>query len=225
MKFFSTLLFCLIAGLAQAQFSVGIKAGYNTTRPVAFKHTPDYYGQLNSSNGWQATLLVNRNLNHWFIYSGAGVTVNSFKINYSLLTEYGTTYHSFYHPLYVSVPLGAGYRFNLKKDFAIKLYGGVYGQIGTGGKVTVTTYPYCDPMACPELNTIAKNNIDYNSKSGNLAPLNAGIEGGTGLQVCKKLELLFLYHYGLTNVLSDVYNYKARLRTFEVNAKFNIVKK
>lgn len=221
MKTLAIILFCCTAVFAHAQLTLGIKAGYNTTNPHFPKSVNNQNQKGSSGNGWQAALHVQQGLHKWFVYSGAGLIKNTF---YSHAYYWGSSSKT-YHPLYLTIPLGAGYTFNFHKNFSIKLYGGVYGQAGIGGKVKTVTMPYCDFVACPEAPPISvdEHKIVFKSGTTDLEPVNAGLQFGAGLQLLKKLELDFTFYKGLTNIIPKDFNYTMHLNMFAIDAKFNVL--
>lgn len=220
MKTLAISLFCLTAFFANAQFTLGIKAGYNNASPHYIK---SYYDQLSGGNGWQASLYLQHNIHKWFVYSGAGVTANNFQ-RYSP-NSFFNSYSSIYSPVYLNIPAGAGYTITLPKSFAVKLYAGIYGQAGITGKVKAITRSSCDLVPCPEsfpLNITDEHHIKFKSTSGDLKPISGGIQTGIGLQAFKAFELQFMYNAGLLNIIPNDYNYKIGLSSFFIDARFNI---
>jgi len=215
------LICCGIAGVAHAQFSLAAKAGYNTTTPVFTGNNKPGY-DVQNGGGWQAGLYAERSLHKWFIYTGAGVVKNSFGTRSYYL---GGDVETYYHPLYIDVSLGTGYQLSAGKNFAIKLYGGVYGQLGVAGKVKTINRLCGDYIACTEPPPGVTNvhNIDFKSGMGTLARTNAGLQFGAGLRAFNKVELVFMCNAGLGNVMPPGYNYTMHLTTVSINAKYALI--
>jgi len=223
MKTLTVILFCLTAFLGKAQLTFGVKAGYNTTTPHILKSSSQDGEKTTSGNGWQAALYIEQHLHKWFIYSGAGIMGNNFGTNFYFWGGSSNTYH----PLYLTIPLGAGYQFTLHKNFIAKIYGGGYLQSGIGGRVKTVITPYCDFVACPETPPSITEYRDIKFKSGtsDFERVNAGLQFGAGLQAFKKVELEFMYYAGLTSIMPKDFNYTMRLNSFVIDAKFNMLQR
>jgi len=219
---------CFITCCAKCQLTIGVKGGYNNTKLNMTSNSfvnpggvEDTYG---GGSGWQAGLYAERALHKWFIYSGADVSGTSFYHN----SAYGFDYryiNTTYRPVYLSVPLGAGYLYSFAKNFALKLYGGVYGQAALGGKAKTSSLFCGDLLPCQEDKSITeKHNIEFSKTTpGSLAPLNAGLQIGAGIQALKKVEVVFMYNAGLSNIMpADFKNYPVRLSTFTIDAKYKL---
>ena len=215
------LLLIAAGGYANAQVSISGQAGWNSN----FIHRSDNYNYDGGYNGWQAGLQVVYTLKHWFIYSGAQLDKNVFYTTFYYPS--GPAVYT-YHPLYITVPLGAGYQFGLGKQLAIRLYAGVYGSEGISGKLKISSVICGDFTVCPENppSQIRTENIKYgNTVNDDITKTNAGLQFGAGVLAWKKFELSFMYNAGLANIHPyDSYNNtKLKLNTIALNAKYNLV--
>ncbi len=219
MRIFFPIILLLAATAANAQVNLAVLAGWNNNNI----HRTDNYDGTGGNNGWQAGLHATYPVKHWFIYSGAQLDKKVFYINYYYPS--GPAAYT-YHPLYITVPLGAGYQFGLGKQLALRLYAGVYGSVGVSGKLKITSVMCGDFTACPENlpgETVTKN-IQYGKDINNdIAKTAAGLQFGAGIKAWKNFELSLMYDAGLTNVFPAGHFYgntKLMLNTLALNAKF-----
>ena len=212
-------LFILITGFVNAQVSVSALAGLNTNNV----HRSDSYNDIGGGTGWQAGLQVAYQLKHWFVYSGAQLDKNVYYVNYYYPS--GPAKYTF-HPLYLTVPVGAGYQFALSKKLSVKLFGGVYNSVGISGKTKITAVICGDFGACPQNppSETRTTKINYgNTNNDDLAKTNAGLQFGAAVRAWKKLELSCAYNVGLANINPKDYNSKLKINSFAINAKIELV--
>ena len=227
MKTLALLLFMALTMAAGAQITISASAGINHTAV----HTRDVPGETRNwsynsgaGQGWQGTLRAEYKLNNWIIYSGAGIEKRYFYKKYNNYDDEGI----YYKPLYVTLPVGAGYNIALAKNLGLRLYGGVYVTAGIGGNFHDYLIPAWCEMSCPET-PYYDGKIKYGSASLNsgsmLARVSWGGQFGAGISFLNRVELVWMYDAGLSNMLPKDYivnNY--RLLATSLDLKVNLIK-
>ena len=221
---------------ANAQFSVAVGGGWNNSTIKEHSTSTGTQSNFSGRGGWQAGLQANFALKHWFIYTGLGISQNSFK---QMLVGGGFEYEMYdttiYHPFYVSVPAGAGYQFKLARVLSLRLYAGIYGSAAIGGKLYQAGVN-CGELACFE-KAPTDRKIDYGntvsgSKVDDLEATNYGAQFGLALKALKRYELSAEYMLGLQGIMPQTQGFtpgtngtkNGSLRTFALSVRYYLVK-
>lgn len=131
----SLFLFFAIGLHGQNPLSISVKAGLNLS---------DYYGDIEDNDikaGYNAGISVDYRLNkNFYILSGVEVTSKGTRVKYNKLNDTpeqaSTLVRTKWNPLYLQVPLHAGYTVRAAEDMLILFHIGPYVSYGIGGKVT-----------------------------------------------------------------------------------------
>jgi hypothetical protein len=223
MRIFFALVLFFITANANTQVSISASAGINSN-VVRFKNPQDVSaGKFNGNTGWQAGINIQYSLKHWFFFSAPGVEKNNFQIDYNYIGQDALLY---YHPLYVVLPVGVGYKCIINKNLVVNLFSGVYGSLGVGGKIKKYLTGCGDIISCPENTplTVVKANVNYGSDTyDDLAKTKLGIQFGTGINIWKKMGLSCIYNAGLNNIYPAAFKSpRLIINTWQLNANFNI---
>lgn len=222
MKTLLLFLTSLVIVTANAQLSLSFKAGTNNTT-VHMAHKPGWV-QTKSRFGWQGGVQANNEWKHWIIYSGLNLAQNSFFVK--------TGDNSYIKsPIFLNMPLGAGYKFYLKPRMSLRFYGGLFGNIGIGGTVKEKIVIFCDPMACPEQAPVTENDpgrkIHYGNNyngypASDVRKTNWGLQFGSGVKI-HAVECMLMYNLGLS-VAVPYYTAddKKRLRYIDLTVKVDL---
>ncbi len=209
---------------ASGQITISAKGGMNSTKIQLPSNV--YWVDTKARLGWQTGLQVSNAWKHWLVYTGIGVSKNSF-------SAAGGPYSSVIkNPLFINMPVGAGYSLHISHNIALNLYSGLYGNLGAGGKLTEKMTPYCDLIGCPE----SVPSVYYNTRkinyghtntpqySDDLYKANWGLQFGAGLRAFKRIELMVMYNLGI-NYITPYYldDEKQKLRFFDFSIKYDIV--
>ncbi len=218
------LLSFFILGCAKAQFTLSVSGGVNTNT-ISQKRTDGYiYSNYHSGGGWQFALQAGYNIKHWFVFTGAGISENSFRHNVLYAPPTGSSNDTItFHPVYLTAPVGVGYEFTLKPKVFLRLFTGFYVSEAIGGSL-YQRYSTCGEVACREQPPITQQ-IKYGNSFSDLSKTNAGLQFGAAIRAWKRFEFGCTYLMGLKNINpSDITSENIKLRTFAVDAKFYIIK-
>lgn len=220
MKLLAIIACCCIVGAARGQFTFDVNAGYNYTKPK-FVGSNKPGDRLGGGSGWQLGAFLEQGFHHWFVYSGGNITQNSFSQSGNFL---GGWFNTTYRPVYLNIPVGVGYKFAVTHNLAVKLFSGIYGQLGVGGRIKATRSNCEGLMACIEVPPPINDeyNIGYKGSTATLAKTNAGIQFGAGILAYKRMEFLFMYGAGFSNVIPHSYTYTMRLNSVGIVANYKL---
>ncbi len=213
-----------VCGYANAQFTLLVSGGLNSNA-IKQKTTNGYiYSNYQTRSGWQFALQASYGIKHWYVFSGAGISENSF-VHTSLTTNPAGSGNDTinYHPVYLTVPVGGGYEFTLKPKVFLRLFTAFYVSEAIGGSL-YQRYRSCWEAACMEQPPISRQ-IKYGSGGDDLSKTNTGLQFGAAIRAWKRIEFGCTYLMGLKNIApSDITSENIKLRTFAVDAKFYIIK-
>ena len=136
------LLLLFTYGCAYSQVTIAAKGGINSTAVQLPSNI--YWVNTKARLGWQGGLQLTAAGKHWLVHSGIGVSNPSFNASngaYSTLVK---------KPFFINLPAGTGYSVHLPRNMALRLYTGIYVNLGIGGNLTGKMYGNCGIVACPE---------------------------------------------------------------------------
>ncbi len=224
MRLLLIMFLCPSFSCSNAQVTVSGIAGWNSNSIKMVNWGDISANDHGGNDGWQLGGHVEYKLSKWFIYSGAELNKNDFFIHYYSLD--GNTVAT-YHPLYLSIPAGFGYQFNLNRNVALRFYGGAYASVGVGGKLRSAKMVCGDFGPCLDSRprTITNANIKYgNGTNNDVAPGNNGLQIGFGIKTWKLVEISCMYNAGLSNIYPhDFKSPRLTLTTVALTAKIDIV--
>ncbi|MEO8711753.1 MAG: outer membrane beta-barrel protein [Parafilimonas sp.] len=232
MKYLLVVLGIFVSSLVHAQFGFYAEGGLN----YADLHVTRSAGEVTGKGGvgWQVGGGVEYHTQFgYFLYLGTQFASEQFKKD-SVSQGFQSVVSNYtYKPLFVNVPFGIGYQFNLAKDIGFRVYGGLNTQVGVGGKVTRNTNFYTQDSATGQPIQVRTDNDTHKLNFGrsiqvqsefrsDLANTVWGLNIGAGLNFSKSIEVAVIYQEGLTNILpgGDAAPEVNKLRSVTVNLKF-----
>jgi hypothetical protein len=166
---------------------------------------------------------------NFFLYLGAHIAYENFQRD-STGASGSQESHYDYKPIFVSLPFGAAYQFDLSENLGLKLYGGMDVQFGIGGKVTQHSLLY-DSTGDLIKNITISREIMYGRTSNknaffDLANANMGFVLGAGLNLGRAIEVNGTYRFGLKNIFpgGETTANTSWLSYAQINLKFYIPK-
>lgn len=233
MRYFLVALCICVAMFAKAQFSFNANAGSNYSY-VHITTTAAANSKFRGGFGWQLGAGTEYKTGFgYFLYVGANFASRNYKRDSAYNED--TVYTYSYHPLFINIPFGVGYKYPINKNLNLKFYVGLNTQVGAAGKIrkekTFYSNPNIDPNADGSLvtETVDKVPIQFGDKVSrkgrqyNFSVSNWGINPGIGLDFQNSFEAKLSYSYSFTNFLpgkrAAAENYK--LRMVELNLKMD----
>jgi len=225
MKPLAILLFTLATTALHAQVTLQASAGISGTS-VHARHIYEDHSDLGykpgKSQGWQAALRAEYRRHNFIFYTGVGLDKRYFYNSYNNYDDQGL----YYKPLYLTLPLGAGYNISIAKNLGFRLYGGLYGMAGIGGSYRYKAQAVWCEFACPE-NLDQVKNIQYvnsNSIATNLQLMRYSWGGqlGAGVNLFNRFELAWMYSSGFSPIRPKDYSvnfYRMRASSLDVKVK------
>lgn len=221
-----------VSTFVHAQFGFYALAGAN----YSDIHITRGAGEINGKGGvgWQAGGGIEYHTQFgYFLYMGTEFASQQFKKDSASEGFHNVVSNYTYKPLFVNVPFGIGYQFNLAKDIGLKLYGGLNTQIGVGGKLTRNANYYIQDSVTGQPVHVRTDNDAHTINYGrsiqvqsefrsDLANTVWGLNIGAGLKFSKSVEVTVFYQEGLTNILpgGDAAPEIDKLRSVTINVKF-----
>ena len=223
MKKCSWLILVLFPLLSFGQFSLAVQAGANQVTPHRSKQT--LFSSVKGGVCWQAGVYTAYQKHKLFVYSGLNV------VQYHFSESEGDLFYnnSTYHPVYLQIPAGIGYKFTFHKNKSLALYGGVQGLLGIAGKLQVPAYIYCRTSSCPELSGRLTSNIMFGKSSDydyqSFAKTAANLQVGTTVTLSYSISAGVSYAWGITDVGGSPYDVAGttHLRIWDVSVKYYLV--
>ncbi len=226
MKKYELLAVLLFPLLSFAQFKLAVTAGANDAGLHYATRSP--LSSVSKGIGTQAGIYTQYRRHQWFYYTG----VNVAQYNFSRKEGDNAYYRYTYRPLYLQMPAGVGYYLPLHKGTNLKLYGGVQGMLGIGGKVKEPHFYICITDPCPQPTDRLTNDIKFgNSKDAtsyeSFAKAAASAQAGAAVNLSDKIEAGISYAWGLTDArgVKDNYTGKAHLNSWDVSVKYYFLSK
>lgn len=226
MRTLAILLLLLTTTTLHAQVTLSASAGINSTSVHArhiYNDNGDYNYKPGKSQGWQAALRAEYKVHNFIFYSGLGLDKRYFYNRYNTYDDQGL----YYKPLYLTLPLGAGYNIPIAQNLGLRVYGGLYGMAGIGGRYHYKHQAIWCEFACPELVDEYKN-IKYGNKPETQPDLQLmryswGGQLGAGLSLFNRFELLWMYSNGFSPIRPKDYGISFyRMRANSVDVKMRL---
>lgn len=210
----------------KSKVSVGVKAGINIS------DFTDFSEESANKVGFNAGITVDYAFsNGFFLLSGLEFYNRKMKYDYD---DNGTTLTTpFSIPdgtikaMYLQVPLHAGYRLELSRDWSVAIHGGPYIAYGIGGRVEKGDWVYKEGVSEPIFlnDFIAKEAYGFRrvhytfGKSGTFDRLDWGLGLGLMLEY-QRVNLGVNYDFGLLDVSKGNNDVKVRTGYLTVGYRF-----
>jgi len=234
MKYLLIALGLFISAASHAQFGYYLQGGGNYSHiGITGEGKQTGQGGLGGQLGGGVEYYTHFN---FFLYLGAQVAYENFQRDSTGGSGFNSQVsHYDYKPIFVSLPFGAAYQFDLSENLGLKLYGGMDVQFGVGGNVTQHSlfYKKDSVTGAPVLiNDITETRkITYGRTSNksaffDLANANMGFVLGAGLNLGRAIEVNGTYRFGLKNIFpgGETTANSSWLSYAQINLKFYIPK-
>jgi hypothetical protein len=203
-----------VSVLLRAQLSLSVNGGLNATNTHI---SQPLYGDSKSVSkpGWQAGLGIEYRFKNsgWLLYSALSFE----RKNISHKSGYDTTV---YKPLFLTMPLGAGYSWAITPKTALRFYAGLYGALGGGGKF-ISDEVLLTP-AWPVYEAYNRKISFGNTYANDITHFNWGAQFGIGLKTWQHFELACMYNLGVDNILPARREEKMQLRSISLDVKVDL---
>ena len=234
MKFWLIAFGIFISVAAQAQFGFYAEGGGNYT-DLNVTRNPGGVVKGKADYGWQVAVGTEYHAQFgYFLYVNVGVSKQSFGKDSSGTNEVISVASDYmYHPLFLNFPFGIGYQFDLPKQLAFRVYGGITAQTGIGGKLKRQASYYAVDTVTGEqteiLSVDEERKIHFgrsiqvqNEFRSDLANAIWGFNVGVGLNFSKSFEITAFYQGVFTNILpgGDGVPEINKLNSVSLNAKY-----
>lgn len=225
MRTLAILLLAIAATTVHAQLTISASAGINSTSVHArdiYNDNWDYGYKPGKSQGWQAALRAEYKLHNVIFYSGLGLDKRYFYNRYNTYDDQGL----YYKPLYLTLPLGAGYNIPIIRNLGLRVYAGLYGMGGIGGRYQHKAQAIWCEFACPEPIPQDKDIQYVNSTSTTtnlqLMRYSWGGQLGAGISLFNRFELQWMYSNGFSPIRPKDYSasyYRMHANSIDVKVK------
>ena len=219
------LAFMLTTTTSFGQLGVYLTGGLTNTN-IQVAKTRSHYSEKKyfPKTSWKGSLHIEYlNQRQWVFVSGLSLSSNRFLKKQYPQDAYIETEFT---PLYLVVPLEAGYNFQFNKAISARVYGGAYANFGLGGKaIEFAEGYYPTPTMFKGRRSIRFGNASNYPENDDLTRNGWGLKVGAGLNLFNKTEVAFSYNQGMSNILpSDLSNYEIqKFGVFEVGVRYRLV--